>query len=199
MAIDLDPGNVIQWAKEGRIYSGFTGTLTTPEAAGATTLVRQTPIFYIRVPAGTVIVPLQSIFCIEAAGGAALEVLVSTANNDPGTSNSVAVTAVNVNSRYALVGSRVTAYGTNSGNTGTAPTGVADLYRFYNQADFDAITGAPTPPIIYNPFNGAGSPAVIGSTSAVTAYMTYAACATSGTWFTLHHWAEFKYDEFYAA
>lgn len=199
MAVTLDPAQVIQWTKEGRVYHAFTGTLTTPEAAGATTLVRQTPIFFIRVPAGVVIVPIMSEFVPEATGGAVMEVLVSSCNNDIGTSNSTAVLPVCQNTRYATVQSKVLAYGTNTNATGTAPTGVADLYRAYNQADWDAITGAPTPPILYAPFSGRGAPAVIGSSSNVNCYLTYAVVGTSSTWFTLHSWAEFTYDEFYAA
>lgn len=199
MAIDLDPGNVLQWTKEGRVYHAYTGTLTTPEAAGATTLVRQTPGFFIRVPAGVVIVPIMSLFAPEATGAAVMEVLVSSANNDCGTGNSVAVTPINQNTKLALVQSKVLAYGTNSGVTGTAPTGVADLFRHYQQVDNDAITGSPTPPIIYRPLQGIGTAAVIGQSSGISSYLTYFVNGTSSTWFTIHTWAEFTYDEFYAA
>lgn len=199
MAIDLDPGNIIQWTKEGRVYHAFTGTLTTPETWAATDLVRQTPVFYIRVPAGVVIVPIMSLFAPEATGAAVLQILVSSANNDPGVGNSVAVVPINQNTRYALVGSKVLAYGTNTGATGTAPTGVADLFRHYQQGDNDAITGAPTPPVVYRPLAGIGTPAVIGASSGFTSYLTYAANGTSSTGFTIHTWAEFTYEEFYAA
>ncbi len=198
MAIDLDAGNIVQWAKEGRIYSAGSGVLTTPESAGATTLVRQTPIFFLRVPPGVVIVPLVSLFIPEATGAAVLEVLVSSANNDPGTANSVETAAVCTNTRLADVKSKVYAYKTNSGATGTAPTGVADLFRHYQQADFDAITGAPTPPIRYAPFAGLGAPTAIGGSSNFASFLTYAVVGTSSTWFTLHSWAEFTYTEFYA-
>ena len=200
MAIDLDvKKNLLQWTKEGRVYHGFGGALTTPEANWATDLVRQTPIFYIRVPAGVVIVPIMSLVAPEATGAAVLQVLVSTANNDIGTSNAVALTPVNVNTRYATVSSKVTAYATVTGSTGTAPTGVADHYRVYQQVDNDAITGAPTPPIIYDPFNGRGTPCVIGANSAVHSYMFYFANGTSSTGFHIHTWVEFTYEEFYAA
>ena len=198
MAIDLDPGNVIQWAKEGRLYHGFTGTLTTPEAQPAVALDRQKPVFFLRVPPGVVVVPIMSLFAPEATGAAVMEVVVSTANNDPGSSSSVLCVAVCQNTRYATVPSKVLAYGTNTGSTGTAPTGVADLFRHYQQVDNDAITGAPTPPIIYRPLQGIGTPAVIGSSSNFNAYMTYYANGTSSTLFTIHTWAEFTYDEFYA-
>ena len=199
MAIDLSPGNVIQWTKEGRVFHGFTGTLDTPEALTATALVRQSPTFYIRVPAGVVIIPITSLMVPEATGAAVCQLLVSTCDNDIGTGNHTALTPVNVNTRYAGVRSKVLAYGTEAGNTGTAPTNVADLWRQYGQADFDAITGAPTPPFIYAPFAGEGAFAAIGSSSNVNCYMVYCSVGTSSTWFTLHTWAEFTYDEFYAA
>ena len=198
MSIDLDPKNRLQWVKEGRVYQGFGGVLTTPESGWATDLVRQTPIFYIRVPAGRVIVPLMSLIAPEATGAAVQQVLVSTANNDIGTSNAVALTPVNVNSRYAAVASSVTPYATVTGATGTAPTGVADVFRHYQQVDHDAITGAPTPPIVYDPAKGMGEWCVVGSSSIIHTYMAYYANGTSSTGFHIHTWAEFTYDEFYA-
>lgn len=199
MAIDLDPGNIIQWTKEGRVFHGFTGTLDTPEALTAVALVRQTPTFYLRVPAGVVVVPITSIMVPEATGGVALQVLVSTANNDIGVGNHTALIPVNQNTRFANVGSKVLAYGTEAGASGTAPTGVTDLWRMYNQADYDAIAASPTPALIYAPFAGQGAPCVVGSSSNVNCFMVYCSVATSSTWYTLHSWAEFTYDEFYAA
>ena len=127
-----------------------------------------------------------------------IQVLASTANNDIGTSNAVELTSVNVNSRYATVGSSVDAYATVTGATGTAPTGVADVFRHYQQVDHDAITGAPTPPIVYDPAKGIGEWCVVGQHSAVNCYMFYYANGTSSTGFHIHTWAEFSYDEFYA-
>jgi len=188
---------VRQWVKEGRVYQSGSGVLTTPEAEFATTLVRQDPNFMIRVPAGVVIIPLLGIICPEATGGAGLEILISACNNDPGTSNLTATTPVNVNTRFSDVGSRVLAYKTSAGTTGTAPTGVVDLFRAYNAADYDAITGAPTPPIIYNPRFGHGQECVIGNGIAVNAFLAYYACATSGTFYGIFTWAEFTYAEYY--
>ena len=200
MAIDLDiRKNQAQWVKDGRVWQGFGGALTTPESGWATDLVRQTPIFYIRVPAGTVIIPLYSNVSPEATGAAVLQIIVSACNNDIGTSNAVALTPVNVNTRYATGNSRVTAYATVTGATGTAATGVSDLWRVYQQVDNDAITGAQTPPWEYNPMAGKGQLAVIGMNSTINCYMFYFANGTSSTGFHVHTWAEFTYEEFYAA
>ena len=199
MAISLDPRNVLQWTKEGKVFQGFGGVLTTPEANWATDLVRQTPIFYILVPAGTVIVPLMACIAPEATGAAVAQVLVSTADNSIGTSNAVKLTPVNANSRYAAKSSAVSAYATVTGATGTAPTNVADVWREYHQADRDAITGAPTPSILYNPAFGIGAWCVVGTNSNINTYMVYYANGTSSTGFHIHTWAEFTYEEFYAA
>jgi hypothetical protein len=96
----------------------------------------------------------------------------------------------------------VLAYATNTGNTGTAPTGVADLYREYHQADRDAITTtAPMLDMIYDPAKGRGSWAIIGDENNVNGYLFYWLAGTAGasTGFHLHSWAEFTYTEFYAA
>ena len=200
MAIDLHTNQLIQWGKEGRIYHAFGGVLSTPETQAAADLDRQKPSFFVRVPAGVVIVPIMSQVAFEATT-AVLQVLVSTCNNDIGVATSVAVAPVNQNARYATVASKVLAYATNTGATGTAPTGVADLYREYHQADRDAITGAPTPPLTYSPFMGLGGPAVIGSENNIHGYLFYAVAGTASasTCFHIHTWAEFTYAEFYAA
>lgn len=201
MAINLSTEQIYQWNKEGRVYHGFGGTLTTPETGAAADLVRQTPNFFIRVPAGVVIVPLFSQYVPEATT-AVLQMLVSACNNDIGTTTSVALTPVNHNTRYASVSSKVLAYATNTGATGTAPTGVVDYYREYHQADRDAITTtSPVYPMTYNPLRGLGSWAVIGSENNIHCYLFYALAGTTGTntGFHLHSWAEFTYTEFYAA
>jgi hypothetical protein len=190
---------VRQWVKEGRVFQAGTGVLTTPEAENATTLVRQQPNFMVRVPAGIVIIPLLGIITPEATGAAVLEVLISACNNDPGVANMTATTPVNVNTRYSLIGSSVLAYKTNAGATGTAPTGVVDLFRAYNQADWDAITGAPTPPIVYNPRYGLGQECVIGNGTSVNAFMAHFNVGTSATFFSIFTWAEFTYAEYYGA
>ena len=190
---------VRQWIKEGRVFQAGSGVLTTPETATAVDLVRQTPNFMIRVPAGRVIIPLFGMMTPEATGAAVLQVLISACNNDPGTDNSVATTPVNVNTRFSGAGSSVKAFKTITGATGTAPTGVVDLFRHYQQVDNDAITAAPTPPIIYNPRHGLGQECVIGNDSSFNAFLTYFINASSSTWFSIWTWAEFSYAEYYGS
>jgi|SRR3990167_1078473 len=190
---------VRQWNKEGRIYNAIDGVLTTPATWTAIDLVRQTPNVMIRVPAGMVVIPLFVNIAPEATGAAVLQVLISTCNNDPGTSNMTAATPICTNTRFAAIASRVNAYITGVGATGTAPTNVVDLFRHYQQVDNDAITGAPTPPIIYNPRFGMGQEAIIGSNIAVNAFLVYAVNGTSSTGFITFTWAEFTYAEFYGS
>lgn len=190
-----------QWIKEGRVFQGYEGVLTSEATFLPTNLVRQTPQFMLRVPAGVVIIPIMSLMVFEATT-AVLQILVSCCNNDPGVnSNFTQITPVNVNTRYSG-NSQVSAYGDNSGVSGTAPTGVADLYREYHQADQDLMgTNATTPPYIYNPAGGKGQECVIGDNSNVNAYLFYALAGTAGasTGFSIHTWAEFTYDEYYGS
>jgi hypothetical protein len=76
---------------------------------------------------------------------------------------------------------------------------VVDLFRGYNQADWDAITGAPTPPIVYNPRFGLGQECAIGNGTAVNAFLAYYVNNTSGTFFGIFTWAEFTYAEYYGS
>ena len=187
----------LKWAQEGRVWSAGIGVLTTPESLAATDLVRQTPAFFLRVPAGRIVVPIMVQIVLEATGAAVFQALVSNSNNDCGTGNSVAATPVNVNSRYATVTSSVTAYGTNTGSTGTAPTGVSDLWRIYQQVDNDAITGGQTRPFTYDPFRGEGQHAITGLSAGISSFLVYAANGTSSTAFIVATWAEWGYDDFY--
>ncbi|KKN75597.1 hypothetical protein LCGC14_0378350 [marine sediment metagenome] len=201
MAIDLHPKNELQWFKEGRVFQALHGTLSSP-VAFETDLVRQTPDLLVRVPGGTVIVPLRVTVAWEAThAGAVAQCLISSCDNDPGNANMTQFTPVNLNTRFAdETGSKVTAYVTNTGVTGTAPTNVCDLYRMYVQPDIDAITGfAHFDQAVYSPLHGKGLPAVIGvSGSQINAFMVHPANATSSTGYIIASWAEFTFEEFYA-
>lgn len=187
------------WNIQGRIYYAESGALTTPETVTATALVRQQPQIYLRVPASKVIIPLMACVTFEATGAAANEVLVSAYNNDIGTSNAVRFTSVNTNTRYANNSPAALAYITVTGNTGTAPTGVCDLFRSYMQADQDAITGAPTPPIVYQPSRGLGQRCVVGNADTVSTFAVHLANGTSSTAFVIVTWAEFTWAEVYGS
>ncbi len=144
----------------------------------------------------------ECIACVQgmvSAGAAVAEILISACNNDPGTSNVVAVTPVNVNTRYSTKGSSVTAYNTCTGNTGTAPTGISTLYRVYSQVDTDAVSEtALFEQGVYAPLWGQGTPAIIGNDKDIQAFLVCTANGTSSTGYILAAWAEFTFDEFYA-
>lgn len=198
MAISLDPANEIQWVKEGRVFHATHGALTTPQAF-ETDLVVTTPDMIVRVPGGTVIVPLRVTIETEATGAAVFQALIRSCDNDPGTANRTAFTPVNLNSRYAAVGSKCTAHYLSSGAC-TTPTNTADLHRVYVQPDIDSITGSATfEQVVYAPLQGRGIPAVIGSSGTTHALLVYVGNGTSATGYIEAYWAEFTYDEFYAA
>ena len=199
MAITISKAKELQWVKEGRVFMAQHGLLTTP-AAFETDLVRQTPDMLVIVAAGVVIVPMRVQVVTEATGAAVFQCLVSSSNNSPGVANMTANTPVNCNTRYSTSGSAVTAYITNTGATGTAPTGVHDYLRVYSQVDTDAVAEtAHFDQVVYSPLHGKGVPAIVGDNSNVTAFMVYVGNGTSSTGYIMAQWAEFTYDEFYAA
>lgn len=199
MAISLDPANELQWVKEGRVFSVQHGALTTP-AAFETDLVRQTFDWGLRVPAGVVIVPLRISVIAETTGAAIFQCLISTCNNDPGTTGKSTAEPVNVNSRYATVKSKVFGYITSTGTSGTAPANNVDVHRAYVAPDIDAVTGSATfEQVVYAPLQGRGLPCIVGDNSNINALYVMVGNGTSGDGYVLGSWAEFTYDEFYAA
>lgn len=197
--IELSWKKELQWVKDGRVFHARHGVLTTP-AAFETDLVRQTPDLMVRIPKGTVIVPLRTQVATEATNAAGLfQVLISSATNDPGTSNITAFAPINQNTRFATQGSMCRAYITATGNSGTAPANTTDLYRVYVENDIDAANEAATfEQVVYDPFRGLGALAVIGSPTSTTAFMVHVGNNTSGTGYILTSWAEFDYETFYA-
>ena len=203
MAITLNKSRELQWVKEGRVFYATHGALTTP-AAFETDLVRQTPDLMVRVPRNVIIVPLRVSVMAETtaatAAGTGFQCLISACNNDPGTTGRTAFTPINVNTRYATTGSAVTCYITSTDNSGTAPTGVSDLLRAYVQVDVDSVTGAANfEQVVYAPLHGKGAPTIVGNDNNISAFMVYVGNATTSDGYILAAWAEFTYQEFYAA
>lgn len=199
MAIDLDPANELQWVKEGRVFQARHGELTTPQAF-ETDIVRLTADLVVRTPPGTVIVPLRVTVVTEATGAAIFQCVISASDNDIGTANVSSFTPVNQNSRFAAQGARVTSHFLAAGNNTTAPTNVTDLLRVYIQVDIDSITASATfEQVVYDPLRGRGIPTVVGSNANVNSFLVYVGNGTSSTGYIIASWAEFTYDEFYAA
>ena len=198
MAIELSPERELQWVKEGRVFQTAHGALTTP-AAFEVDLVVTTPDFLITVPAGTVIVPIRLTIETEATGAAVFQALLRTADNDVAVTNSTEVYPVNVNTRFATVRSKCRAAITSTG-AHTTPTNSADLLRVYVQPDIDAITGSATfTQVVYAPLQGKGIPCVVGGSGATHSFFALIGNGTSSTGYVECAWAEFTYDEFYAA
>ena len=107
---------------------------------------------------------------------------------------------MNANSRYATVKSKVFAYITSTDNSGTAPANVVDVHRAYVQADIDAINEAATfEQVVYAPLQGRGLPCIVGDDSNINALLVLVGNGTSASGYVLGAWAEWSYDEFYAA
>ncbi len=201
MTIDLNPKNELDWVAEGRVYHAHHGALTTV-AAFHTDLVRQQPTVYVRVPAGVVIVPLRVTVQAENTGAAIFQVLISTGSNDAGTGNITEFDAINVNSEFATRKSKVFAYITTSGATGTAPASPVDVHRVFVPPRIDAMTDATASPtftqVIYAPLQGRGLPCVVGQIADWSHFMVMVGNGTSADGYAVASWAEFTYDEFYA-
>lgn len=198
MAINLSPEQELQWVKEGRVFQTAHGALTTP-AAFETDLVVTTPDLVLVVPAGTVAVPLRVTVETEATGAAVFQCLMQTADNDVGVANSTETYGVNVNTRYATVRPKSRTAITSTGAK-TTPTNTADVHRVYVQPDIDAITGSATfEQVVYAPLQGRGIPCVIGGSGATHSFIVMVGNGTSATGYIEIAWAEFTYDEFYAA
>ena len=198
--IDLNPRNELQWVKEGRVYHARHGELSTPQAF-ETDIVLKTPDMFIKVPAGTVIVPLRVQVVTEATGAEIFQCVISTSTTDPGTvSNHTAFTPVAQNTKFATRGSAVTVYylATSTGISATLAN-IVDLHRVYVETDIDVMNEtAPFEQVVYDPLRGRGLPAVIGDNKTTNDFLVYVGNVSSSTGYILTSWAEWDYDEFYA-
>ena len=197
MAIDLNPENELLWVAEGRVFESRHGELST-DVAFETDLVMQTYDLAVRVPAGTVIVPLRVQVAVETKSAEVFQCIVTTSDNDPGITNHSKFTPLNLNTRYINNSSACTSYITATGSSGTAPTNIAELHRVYVQANIQAINESATfDQVVYSPLHGKGLVGIVGSDTEATAFMVQAGGGTV-LGYIIAAWAEFTYDEFYA-
>ena len=117
-------------AIEGRIFGANSGVVTTPAATAATTAITNTiASHWIRVPDGTVIVPLYCRIVVEANGATTQgEISVLTAQNDIGTSGVAAtVGPLSLNTAGPVTSN---CFARQIATASTAPTNPAELTRF---------------------------------------------------------------------
>ena len=123
---------VVQAAKEGNLYGCHFGTVTTPLATPATTaIVAARPQAWLRVPNGTLIVPVSVRIIVEATGITTQgEIALCSTTNDVGDGTSAAGTsgALNKNTGSANT-SLVTPRQLATGDV-TAETGLLEHARF---------------------------------------------------------------------
>lgn len=117
---------------EGRTFGCHWGTVTTPLATAATTAITaQRPMAWLRVPDGTLVVPLDLELVVESAGLTTQgEISVAISQNDVGNGTSSAGTsgALALNTA-AITGSNVTQRQLATGDV-TAETNLLELKRF---------------------------------------------------------------------
>lgn len=91
---------------EGKLFGAHFGTVTTPLVTAATTaIVATSPQAWIRVPDGTLIIPLSAELVVEATGITTQgEISIATAKNDVGNGTSAAGTSGPINLNTAETG-----------------------------------------------------------------------------------------------
>ena len=84
---------------EGRIFGVNAGSVGTPIASAATTAIAaQRPMAWVRVPDGTLIIPLYASIVVESTGATTQgEIAMATSQNDVGNGTSTAITPVSLN------------------------------------------------------------------------------------------------------
>lgn len=118
-------------AVEGNVFGMNAGTVTTPLSTAATTaLANTTPHAWVRVPDGTVIIPLYASITVETSGITTQgEASIVIAQNDIGNGTSSAGTGPVSFNTAAPVTSACTVRALATGAT-TAPTNPLELARF---------------------------------------------------------------------
>src|SRR3990167_1566815 len=119
-------------ALEGRTFAAMQGSVTTPIATAATTAIAaQRPMAWVRVPDGTMIVPLWLSILVESTGITTQgEIAVAKTDNDVGNCTSTAgPTPIALNSASGLVTSNCTVRRLATGDV-TAETNLVEYIRF---------------------------------------------------------------------
>lgn len=90
---------VVQAGREGRVFGCHFGSLTAPLATPATTAIAaKRPQAWIRIPAGTCIIPISVRVVVEAAGATTQgEIALASTTNDVGAGTSSAGTSGIIN------------------------------------------------------------------------------------------------------
>lgn len=171
-------------ALEGRIFTANMGTVTTPLTFLVTAANR--PDAWIRVPDGTMIIPLVCTVALEAYAGTATEIDIRTAQNDIGSgTSSAAAVGPQSNHTGAPYASNCVARQLATGDT-TAETSPLTVWRKV----------IPTAGAAGNDAAGCftvtremmGFPVLVGP---ATWEVFVAATTTQATGFVVMHWAEF--------
>lgn len=191
---------LLQWVKEGRVFTLNVGTLTAEATFAGTTYATLRPNAAIRVPASIVVIPISVQVCLHATGGALFEGGVRICKNDVGAGTSTAATfgtdLGNNNTDSSKSPSAVVAY-TYSADC-SALTNGAELWRWSQGIDSDSASYPSFEGAVYSPFQGRGPFAQVGGRSAGS-FLVNVANATSSTGFITVTWAEFTAVEWYGS
>jgi len=149
---------LLEWAIQGRTFHTQQGDAGTLVDYAETAYDEDQPQFALRVPAGTVVIPLSVIFTFQDQAGTDNHIILSTTTNDIGNGTSTALTASNMRGNSALT-SQCTPRSLYTANA-TAATGLIEVARFVDP--FAAASTAPRPRYEWNIRTAAAIPILEG-------------------------------------
>jgi hypothetical protein len=147
-----------QWAIEGKTYHAQQGDAGTKLDFAETAYDEDQPQFALRIPTGTVVIPLSLVYTFQDMAGTDNQVIWSTTTNDIGSGTSTAATISNMRPDVTKA-STCTARSLYTANA-TAATGLFEFARFLD-AFADAATG-PHPRFEWNIRTAAAIPVLKG-------------------------------------
>jgi len=130
--------SILQWKIEGRVFYCQQGNAGTKLNFNETTLVALQPEFLLRVPEGTICIPLSLSVTIEDIAGTENHIIWSTTTNDIGAGTSTELTPVNYrrDNKYPAT---CRAQSLVTGNC-AASTGLIEVHRWYHPFASAAVT-----------------------------------------------------------
>lgn len=179
----------LQLAHEGKVFVCGAGTETTPVTATSTTTLDSTlPDLYLRIPSGTLVIPLFIQVYYEATGGTIAEGIALVSDSDPGNGTSSAADRTPKNLRARGASSACTAR--QLVTVTPTFTNAREFWRFGEPADLDGtVTGESGFSWDYR--RNAGVPMIVGPGTIHVA----TGCGTSSTLFITLVYAEFQTSE----
>jgi len=137
-SVAITRDSILQWKLEGKVFFAQFGDAATKEAFVETTYDEDQPSWAMRVPEGTLMIPLALNVTLEDLAGTESHAVWSKTDNDIGDGTSTSVTPVNYR-RDNKAAPTVKVAKLYSGDA-TAATGLVEVKRFYRPFASAAVT-----------------------------------------------------------